>query len=498
MAFRRFLQQRSSTAAAWRASTAALARRSVSTVTDPTKILTSPFPSIDIPKGNFFSFVYRQFEQHGSKAALIDGASGEQLSYNEIGEMTSKVGSALLRRGMRKGDVLAIVSPNSAAFGVQFFATVAIGCAVTTMNPTFTKTEMANQLKDSGAKFVATTSALLSLIREAATEVGIPDGNVIVLDGEGSSPHLSFRSLLEDSGSQFPVGGDSVDPEDIACLPYSSGTTGLPKGVMLTHANMISNVVQIDHPKILDMRGPSSHTLGVLPFYHIYGLSIVLASSWYQGNTIVSLPKFDPEVFLSAMAKYKVTVGYLAPPLVLFLAKHPLVDQYDLTSLNSVFSGAAPLSGNLAQAVKVRLGVREVRQGYGLTETSPVTNVCPRGVDKPSSIGSVILNTEGCVLDSETGLALGPDQVGELLVRGPQVMKGYLHRPEATAKSISEDGWFHTGDLGECIKVYVHFLMYTCTIALPSCSILRLRWPRLHSGPAEGVDQGERPTGSSG
>ena len=446
MAFRRFLQRTST--AAWRVSAATLMRRSAATVADQTKILTSPYPNSDIPKGSFFSFVYRKFEQHGSKLALIDGASGEQLSYNEIGEMTIKVGSALVKKGMRKGDVLAIISPNSASFGVQFFATVAIGCTVTTMNPTFTKTEMVYQLKDSGAKCVATTSALLPVVRAAAKEVGIPDGNVIVLDGEGSSPHPSFRSLLQDSGSQFPVGGESVDAEDIVCLPYSSGTTGLPKGVMLTHTNMISNVLQIDHPKILDMRGANSRILGVLPFYHIYGLTAILASSWYQGNTIVSLPKFEPEAFLSAMDRYKVTVGYLAPPLVLFLAKHPLVDQYNLSSLNSVVSGAAPLSGDMVQAVKDRLSVEDVRQAYGLTETSPVTNVCPRGVEKPSSIGSVVLNTEGCVLDSETGQVLGPDRVGELLVRGPQVMKGYLNRPEATAKSITEDGWFCTGDLG--------------------------------------------------
>ena len=451
MAVRRFLQQQRRSTTAWpRLSTINLARRTAATVTDQTKILTSPYPGPDIiPKGNFFSFVYRHFEQHGSKPALIDGASGGQLSYNEIGEMTSKVGSALLKRGVRKGDVLAIISPNSAAFGVQFFATVAIGCTVTPMNPTFTKTEMAYQLKDSGAKYVATTSALLQVVREAAKEVGIPDSSLIVLDGEGSSPHSSFHSLLQDSGSQFPVGGASVDPEDIVCLPYSSGTTGLPKGVMLTHTNMIANVLQMDHPKILDMRGPNSHILGVLPFFHIYGLTVILASSWHQGNTIVSLPKFEPKAFLSAMDRHRVTVGYLAPPLVLFLAKHPLVDQYDLSSLNSVFSGAAPLSGDLVQALKGRLGVADVRQAYGLTETSPVTHVCPRGVEKPSSIGSVILNTEGCVLDSEAGHVLGPDQVGELLIRGPQVMKGYLDRPEATLRSITEDGWFRTGDLGE-------------------------------------------------
>ena len=440
--------QRSSTTT-WRVSTAIPARRTATIVTDPTKILTSPYPDIDIPKESFFSFVYRQFEQHGSKLALIDGASGEQLSYNEIGEMTIKVGSALVKKGMRKGDVLAIISPNSASFGVQFFATVAIGCTVTTMNPTFTKTEMAYQLKDSGAKCVATTSSLLPVVREAAKEVGIPDGNVIVLDGEGSSPHPSFRSLLQDSGSQFPVGGESVDPEDTVFLPYSSGTTGLPKGVMLTHANVISNICQFDHPKLLDLRVPHNNIMGVLPFYHIYGFTVILAASWYQGSTIVCLPKFEPKAFLSAMDRYKVTVGYLAPPLVIFLAKHPLVDQYDLSSLNSVVSAAAPLGTDVSQMVKDRIGVRHVRQAYGLTEASPFTHVCPVDVQKLNSIGSVVLNTEAYICDSGTGQALGPDRVGELVVRGPQVMKGYLNRPEATAKSITEDGWFHTGDLGE-------------------------------------------------
>ena len=447
MAFRRLLQRSSD--AVWRVSPAVLMGRTAATVTDPTKVLTSPYPNVDIPKGNFYSFVYRQFEEYGSRTALIDGASGEKLSYNEIGEMTSKVGSALKKKGLQKGDVLALISPNCAAFGVQFFATVAIGCIVTTMNPTFTKTEMAYQLKDSGAKCVATVSALLRTVKEAAAEVGISDSNVIVLDGEGSSPHPSFRSLLQDSGSQFPVGGESVDPDDTTFLPYSSGTTGLPKGVMLTHSNLISNICQCDHPKLLDMRVPSNNVTGVLPFYHIYGLTSVLAASWHQGSTIVSLPKFEPEPFLSAMDRYKVSVAYLAPPLVIFLAKHPLVDEYNLSPLHSIFSAAAPLGTDVSEAVKDRIGVKHVRQAYGLTETSPITHVCPLDVVKLNSIGSVVLNTEACILDCDSGNALGPDEVGELIVRGPQVMKGYLGRPEATAKSITEDGWFRTGDLGK-------------------------------------------------
>ena len=362
-------------------------------------------------------------------------------------EMISRVGSALVKKGVGKDDVLAIASPKSIEFAVQFFATSAIGCVISPINPSFTSGEIAYQLKDCGAKYIATVSSILSTVKEAASQVGVPNDNIIILDTDGHGEHISFNKLLEYSGSSFPDGGVPVDPESTACLPYSSGTTGLPKGVMLSHHNLVANLCQFNHPLLLDF-SPSSVLLCLLPLFHIYGMTVILSYGLKKGSTLVTLPQFNPELFLHAILEYNVTDALLVPPLVLFLAKHPLVSEYKFSKLDHILSGSAPLSGEMVKAAKDRLGLRIVRQGYGLTETSSVTHMCPANVNKPSSIGPPIMDTEVAVVDSETGKRLGADKVGEVVMRGPQIMKGYLNRPEETAACLKEGGWLHSGDVG--------------------------------------------------
>jgi acyl-CoA synthetase (AMP-forming)/AMP-acid ligase II len=239
----------------------------------------------------------------------------------------------------------------------------------------------------------------------------------------------------------------TINPrEDLVVLPYSSGTTGLPKGVMLTHHNIVANICQID---AVEPYGQADTLIGILPFFHIYGMTVIMGTALYKGATVVTMPRFDLEQFLQLMQNYGVTWAYLAPPLVLALAKQPLVDQYNLSKLKTILSGAAPLGKDVAQACAQRLGCL-VRQGYGLTESSPVTHLTPYDPAKvkPGSIGLVVPNTEYKVMDYLTGAEAGPQQEGELWVRGPQVMKGYLNRPEATAAMIDSEGWLHTGDIG--------------------------------------------------
>jgi acyl-CoA synthetase (AMP-forming)/AMP-acid ligase II len=234
--------------------------------------------------------------------------------------------------------------------------------------------------------------------------------------------------------------------EDLIVLPYSSGTTGLPKGVMLTHYNLVANLCQTDGVEEITA---ADKLAGVLPFYHIYGMLVILNYSLYQGATVVSMPRFDLEQFLQIIQDYGITRAHLVPPIVLGLAKHPVVERYDLSSLKAIVSAAAPLGEDLAHACAQRLGCI-VKQGYGLTETSPVTHVNP---DDPSkikvgSVGNIIRNTECKIIDTETGEELGVDQEGEVLIRGPQVMKGYLNNPQATAETIDDEGWLRTGDVG--------------------------------------------------
>jgi len=229
-------------------------------------------------------------------------------------------------------------------------------------------------------------------------------------------------------------------------LPYSSGTTGLPKGVMLTHRNLVGNVVQ--GQSVLST-AQDDVLLAVLPFFHIYGLVVLLTSALRLGATLVTMPRFDLEQWLDAHGRYGVSVDFVVPPILLAMAKHPAVDAYDLSTVRFVFSGAAPASPELEEAVGKRLDCL-VAQGYGLTETSPVltANTADPTTIRHGSCGRLLPNTEAKVVSPETGEDQDPGQEGELCFRGPQVMKGYLNRPDATAAMIDPDGWIHTGDLG--------------------------------------------------
>src|SRR5262249_47272450 len=233
---------------------------------------------------------------------------------------------------------------------------------------------------------------------------------------------------------------------DLVALPYSSGTTGLAKGVMLTHYNLVANMCQMDG---LDYFHRNDTLLCVLPLFHIYGLVVVLNMGLHLGATIVIMPRFDLEQFLGLIQKYRVTLSHIVPPIVLKLAKEPTVSNYDLSSLKMVFSGAAPLGAELSRECmeRVRCGIR---QGYGMTETSPVTHSSPADPAKMKlgSVGTGAPNTECKLLDPATGAELGPNQEGEVCVRGPQIMMGYLNNPEATALTIDPDKWLHTGDVG--------------------------------------------------
>jgi acyl-CoA synthetase (AMP-forming)/AMP-acid ligase II len=227
-------------------------------------------------------------------------------------------------------------------------------------------------------------------------------------------------------------------------LPYSSGTTGLPKGVMLTHRNLVANLCQGDEFLVADQ---DEQVIAVLPLYHIYGLTVLMCGAVWKGATLVTMPRFDLEEFLRLMQDHAITRAFLVPPIVLGLAKSPLVDKYDLSALNTVVSGAAPLDSGLEAAAAQRTGAT-VTQGWGLTETSPVLTTNLGGEPRPGSVGRLIPNTELRVVDPISGEDLPVGETGELVARGPQVMKGYLGRPEDTAGMLEDDGWLHTGDLG--------------------------------------------------
>jgi acyl-CoA synthetase (AMP-forming)/AMP-acid ligase II len=242
----------------------------------------------------------------------------------------------------------------------------------------------------------------------------------------------------------------TINPrEDVVALPYSSGTTGLPKGVMLTHRNLVANLCQCEGAKNFDGFKEADVVIAVLPFFHIYGLVVIMKLALSQGGTIVSMPRFDFQEFLTAMQKYRVTIAPLVPPIVLGMVKNPAVGQFDLSHVRLVFSGAAPLGEDIARQLSEKLGCPVV-QGYGMTEASPVTHLSPTkdAPLKPGSIGLVVPNTEVRIVAVDAPDDVGRGQEGELWIRGPQIMKGYLNRPDDTAIAIDPDGWYHTGDVG--------------------------------------------------
>ncbi|WP_037973634.1 AMP-binding protein [Streptomyces sp. NRRL WC-3742] len=401
-------------------------------------------PPIDLP---IHDAVLRDAARHGDRPALVDGVTGEGVGYARLVEAVDRVAAGLAAAGVRQGDVLALFSPNSTAYPMAFYGATRAGATVTPVPSLATPAELAGQLGDAGARWLVTATPLLPTAARAAdllAEQGRPLAGTIVLDG--AEGHLSLADLLAAPG---PAPELVVDPaRDVAVLPYSSGTTGLPKGVMLTHRSIATNLAQCD---ALYRPAEGERILAVLPFFHIYGLTALLNQPLRCGATVVVLPRFDLEQFCRTIEEQRVQALFVAPPIALALAKHPIVDRYDLSSVEYLLCAAAPLDPELAAACADRLGLPHLLQGYGMTELSPVTHVVsPQESDpSPGSVGRMVPSTELRVaaLDG-TDDDLGPDLPGELLIRGPQVMKGYFGRPSDTAATVDAEGWLHTGDIG--------------------------------------------------
>src|SRR4051794_3048716 len=395
-------------------------------------IFTSPYPDVDIPNVTLTDFVLEHSAQYGDKPALIDAATGRTYSHAQTADAIAVAAGVLARDGVGRGDVVALYAPNSPEYAIAFHAVAALGAVCTTINPVYTVDELAVQLEHSGARALLAGPDALDRAREAAGRAGVGEIRAIdeLLDGDPG-----------DGAPDTPAG-----PDDLVALPYSSGTTGLSKGVMLTHRNLVANILQgtAQQPVTAD-----DTLVGVLPLFHIYGLTVVMNAVLRNGATLITMPRFDLEGFLGLVEEHRATKAHLVPPIVLALAKSPLVERFDLSSLTLVNSGAAPLSAELQQAAAQRIDCPVV-QGYGMTESSPVTHVTPLDParHRVGSIGPPVPNTECRIVDVASGDELGAGEEGEVCVRGPQVMRGYLDDPEATAATVDADGWLHTGDVG--------------------------------------------------
>ncbi|MCN9243280.1 4-coumarate--CoA ligase family protein [Streptomyces sp. RY43-2] len=397
-------------------------------------------PALELP---IHEAVLGRAAEYGELPALVDGVDGTTLTYAQLDRFHRRWAAGFAEAGVRKGDVLALHSPNTITFPIAFYGATRAGATVTTVHPLATVDEFARQLRDADARWIVTLSPLLETARAAAERAG-GIREIIVCDR--APGHRSQIDMLSTTAPEPEVAIDPV--RDIAVLPYSSGTTGTPKGVMLTHRSIATNLAQLEP---LVPANPGDRLLAVLPFFHIYGLTTLMNGPLRKGATVVVLPRFDLETFLAAIEKHRITRLCVAPPIVLALAKQPVVDGYDLSSLEHILCAAAPLDAALATSCSRRLGLPPIGQGYGMTELSPASHAVPLGAlnPPPGTVGKLAAGTEMRILSlDDPGKDLGVGEVGEIAIRGPQVMKGYLGRPEATDALIDPEGWLRTGDVG--------------------------------------------------
>ena len=401
----------------------------------------------DVP---FFDFIWKKsVEIHGQKTALVDGITGTSYTYKEAQATATRFGTGLRKWGFDKGDVLAVFLPNCPEYILSMTGAIGAGGVVTTINPQYTATEVARQLDMSGASFILTKSSMFQVTEEAVKKCN-KKIQIVLLDKRTSE--ICYKDVIKEGSPEWPKEvTDSMNNSDVCILPYSSGTTGLPKGVMLTAQNLISNICQLVYGKELDFIEETTSdyqpkTICVLPIFHIFGLAVVSLPTLHAGGQMITLPSFDPTTFLNALEKYKPTFMHFAPPLVGFCANHPKVEPQHLETIKKIMVGAAPVGETLIEVFKRKAPHVFFCEGYGMTELSPVVTMTTADLFKPGSCGILIPNTEAKILDLETGKAVGPNQTGEVCFKGPQVMKGYLNNEKATSETI-KDGWLHSGDI---------------------------------------------------
>ena len=405
-----------------------------------TIIHTSPLPDVEIPDVTITAHVLRTVGDMPDRVAIRDAAGTSSYTFAELSTAIHSLAGGLAARGVAPGTVVGLMAPNVPEYAVIFHGVAVAGAAVTTINPTYGAEEVRHQLQDAGASMLFVVPMFLEVARAAIEGTDVTE--IIVMDSFGDAAVEGATSLADVFGD--PIEQVAVDVADhTVVLPYSSGTTGMPKGVMLTHRNLVANIEQVKHAILYK---DDEVALAALPFFHIYGMQVLMNGLIANGVTTISMPRFDMVEALQAVQDLKITRFFAVPPIILGLAKHPIVDQYDMSSVRQIFSGAAPLGAELAAEAGVRLGC-EVVQGFGMTELSPVSHCTVEGDYRPGTSGITASNTESRIVDPVGGEDQGVGDRGELWVRGPQVMKGYLNNPEATAATVDADGWLHTGDV---------------------------------------------------
>ncbi|TGO47754.1 hypothetical protein BOTNAR_0507g00010 [Botryotinia narcissicola] len=416
------------------------------------------YEEIEIPEMDLWSILFEREDKPFSDDQVLYSSSTSSHTYSSIKSQTISFGLGLRHHySFKKGDVLALFSENNIDTPITMWGTHYIGGIVSPANPVYTKRELTHHLRDCGAKIVVTTEELVGRVRECVNGIERETGTcieILVQGGEVPEGERGIRDIFieDEKRDEKRV---RVDPEkDLAYLVYSSGTTGLPKGVMLTHRNVVANLMQVASREGKLMRWDRDRILSVLPFFHAYGLQCLVHLPCYLGIPTIVMKSFSLPTFLSLIQEFKITYTYVAPPIVLHLAKSPVVEEYDISSLGNIVAGAAPLSRELIHMVKGRLGVG-VRQAYGLSETSPVTHIQLEYDDGLGSVGPPLAN-QIVKFMSPSNAEVPVGQEGEIWISGPNVFLGYHNNPDATSAALvtystslkSKYPFIKTGDIG--------------------------------------------------
>ncbi|KAF5302842.1 hypothetical protein FQA39_LY02022 [Lamprigera yunnana] len=416
-----------------------------------TKIVRSPFENIVIPKENFVQHVWKNTDKWDDVTVSTCAISGRNYTYGLAKHAIHNLAQALIARcKLEPGDVVSLVLPNIPEYLIITHGIASAGLILTFANPLYKEDELKRQFINANVKSIVTISLFLETVLKLASQ--LPGyKTTICVGGEDDTiknVHSLQNLIFENHKTDLP----EISPKSIALLPYSSGTTGLPKGVMLSHENLVANLAQTNRPELCALRPEETNkkALTVLPYFHIYGFNSIMNNCANIGITLVSLPKFTPEDYIRALLEHRPYFIFAVPSLLLFLASNPSVTKNHLASIEIITSGAAPATEGLLQRFREKVG-REIviTQGYGMTETSPVTLFTPRPVpkSKQEAVGVLLPNTEGKVVSLIDGTDCGPHTPGEFLVRGPQVMVGYLNNQTANDEIFTKDGWMRTGDV---------------------------------------------------
>ncbi|MFZ5644490.1 MAG: long-chain-fatty-acid--CoA ligase [Bacillota bacterium] len=421
--------------------------------------------NLEYPNIPLYANLEQTVQKYPNRTATI--FMGGKLSYTQLKEQVDRLAKALSERGVKKGDRVGLMLPNIPQMIIAYYASIRLGAVAVGINPMYTERELKHQLVDSGAE----TIIFLDLLAPKVLKVA-PETPVKRLIGTGIKDYLPFpKNLLypikaKKSGqwAEIPAGSGVLDfktliknstpnppavdikPEDLAVLQYTGGTTGLSKGAMLTHRNLTANVLQLAEWDYESKEGAET-CLCVLPFFHSFGMTVCMNSGIYNGATLVLIPRFDLNMVLESIPKYKVNIFPGTPTIYVAIISAPNLKQYDLTSIRICVSGGAPLPLEVQLKFQELTGGRLI-EGYGLSETSPITHGNLLYSKAEGAIGLPYPDTICRIMDSEAGeteMAIG--EVGEICVKGPQVMKGYWNKPEENAK-VLRDGWFFTGDIG--------------------------------------------------